>query len=121
MAKPANTDAYILSFPPDVQSRLQQMRAAIKEAAPEATELISYSMPAFKIYGLMLVWYGAHTNHIGLYPRASAIEAFAGQLTAYQHAKGSVQLPFNEPMPVDLIKAMVKFRVEENVRKKMRK
>ena len=76
MKKPENTDAYIASFPADVQALLQQMRSAIKQAAPDAEEIISYSMPAFRLNG-MLVWFAAHTNHIGLYPRGSGIEEFA--------------------------------------------
>ncbi|MGZ3757888.1 MAG: iron chaperone [Mucilaginibacter sp.] len=114
--KPTTIDAYIASFPADIQPILQQVRATIKEAAPMAEEVISYSMPAFKQNG-MLVWFGAHTNHIGLYPRASAIEAFKTQLVDYKGAKGSVQFPFNKPMPLELISQIVKFRVAENLQR----
>ena len=112
--KPTTIDAYIASFPADIQPILQQVRATIKEAAPMAEEVISYSMPAFKLNG-MLVWFGAHTHHIGLYPRVSAIEAFKAQLADYKGAKGSVQFPFNKPMPLELISEIVKFRVAENL------
>ena len=81
-----------------------------------AEEVISYSMPAFKLNG-MLVWFGAHTNHIGLYPRVSAIEAFKTQLADYKWAKGSVQFPLNKPMPLELIGEIVKFRVAENLQR----
>jgi uncharacterized protein YdhG (YjbR/CyaY superfamily) len=114
--KPTTIDAYIASFPADVQPVLAQVRATIKEAEPMAEEVISYSMPAFKLNG-MLVWFGAHTNHIGLYPRVSAIEAFKTQLADYKWAKGSVQFPLNKPMPLELIGEIVKFRVAENLQR----
>ncbi len=120
MNKPANIDQYIASFPPDVQKLLQQMRTAVKETAPEATETISYGIPAFRLNG-MLVWFGAHTNHIGLYPRGSAIEKFAKELSSYKSAKGSVQFPFDKPLPLDLVKEIVKFRVIENLHRATKK
>lgn len=116
MTKPKSTDEYIATFPKDIQRILEEVRALIKETAPDATELISYSMPAFKPDG-MLVWYGAHSNHIGFYPKASAIEVFKKEISAYKWAKGSVQFPFDKPMPVDLITRIVKFRVVENLQK----
>ncbi|WP_295648523.1 DUF1801 domain-containing protein [uncultured Mucilaginibacter sp.] len=117
MKKPLDIDAYIASFPKDVQPQLEQMRATIKAVAPEATEVISYGMPAFKLAGGILVWFGAHTHHIGLYPRVSAIEAFKKELSAYKCSKGAIQFPLNEPLPIDLITGMVKFRVAENLQK----
>jgi len=116
MKKPENTDAYIASFPADVQALLQQMRSAIKQAAPDAEEIISYSMPAFRLNG-MLVWFAAHTNHIGLYPRGSGIEEFAVLLKGYKVSKGTIQFPVDKPLPVELIGKIVQFRVEENLRK----
>jgi uncharacterized protein YdhG (YjbR/CyaY superfamily) len=116
MTKPATIDEYIGTFPKDVQSFMEQMREAIKGAAPNATEVISYSMPAFKL-GNMLVWFGAHTNHIGFYPRGSGIEAFKKELSAYKSGKGSVQFPFNKPLPLELVAKIVKFRVTENLQK----
>ncbi|OCX53240.1 hypothetical protein BEL04_02735 [Mucilaginibacter sp. PPCGB 2223] len=118
MNKPENTDAYIASFPAEVQTKLQQLRQLVKTLAPDAAEVISYGLPAFKQKSGMLVWYAAHTNHIGLYPRASAIEAFAGRLKAYKFAKGSIQFPFDQPLPVELISDIVKFRVAEIAQKK---
>jgi uncharacterized protein YdhG (YjbR/CyaY superfamily) len=117
MTKPANVDAYIASFPAGIQNLLEQMRATIKTAAPEATEIISYGIPAFKLNS-MLVWFAAHTNHIGLYPRGSGLEEFKTELSAYKTGKGSVQFPFDKPLPLELIAKIVKFRVAENLQKK---
>ena len=116
MNKPANVDVYIASFPADVQSLLTQMRQTIKATAPGAEELISYGIPAYKLKG-MLVWFAAHTNHIGLYPRGSGIEEFADRLKGLKVSKGTIQFPLDKPLPVDLIGAIVKFRIEENMRK----
>ena len=109
-------DAYIAAFPKSVQGVLQQVRKAIKEAAPEAEETISYNMPAFKLNG-NLVWFGAFKNHIGFYPRESAIEKFKNELKDYEvsEAQGTVKFPLDKPLPLNLIKEMVKFRAEENV------
>jgi len=116
MATPENIDAYIGKFPAEVQKVLREVRTAIKTAAPQAEEVISYSLPAFKWKGI-LVWFGAHTRHIGFYPRASAILAFKKELAPYHTAKGSVQFPFDEELPVALIKKMVVFRMRENEEK----
>ena len=86
----------------------------IKKAAPQAEEVISYGMPAFKMYR-MLVWFAAHSKHIGFYPGASGIEAFKKELSIYKGAKGSVQFPFDQPLPLGLITKIVKFRVTENL------
>lgn len=116
MKKPINIDEYVSAFSPEIQKLLEQVRAAVKDAAPGAEEIMSYGIPAFKLNGL-LVWFGAHTNHIGFYPRASAIEAFKKELSIYKGAKGSVQFPFNKRLPLRLIKKIVKFRVKENWQK----
>ncbi len=121
MKKPTNIDEYLLSFPIDIQKKLEQMRNSIKKAAPKANEVISYGMPAFKLNG-MLVWFAAHTKHIGFYPRARGIEAFKKELSIYKWAKGSVQFPLDKPLPLGLITKMVKFRVNENMeRAKLKK
>lgn len=114
---PKDFDEYAERFPLPVQQRLRQMRKTIRRAAPGAQEKISYGMPAFTQNG-MLVWFAAHQNHIGLYPRASAIKAFKKELSPYKSAKGSVQLPFDRPLPLALVGRMVKFRVKENQEKK---
>ena len=113
MPKPKTVDEYIASFPTQIQERLNQVRMAIKKAAPKAEEVISYSMPAYKLNGV-LVWFAAHTNHIGFYPRASGIETFKKELSNYKTAKGSVQFPLTQPMPIALISKIVKFRTTEN-------
>src|SRR6516225_11776587 len=112
-----NFDAYLERFPNKVQRLLQEMRLTIKKAAPQAKETISYGIPAFTLNGL-LVWFAAHKNHIGFYPRASAIAAFKKELSAYKGAKGSVQFPFDKPLPLALVSRMVKFRVKENFSRK---
>ena len=113
MTKPENVDVYIASFQPEIQQLLQQMRATITEAAPQAKEVISYGMPAFKTES-MLVYFAAHTKHIGFYPTGSAIEKYKNELSNYKSAKGSVQFPFEQPLPLNLIADMVRFRVKEN-------
>ena len=90
------------------------MRHTIKKAAPEAVEAISYQIPTFKLNGKNLVHFAAFKNHIGFYPTSSGIEAFKEELSLYKGAKGSVQFPIKEPIPYDLVKKMVIFRVKEN-------
>jgi uncharacterized protein YdhG (YjbR/CyaY superfamily) len=106
-------DEYVATFPPNVQSLLQQLRQEIKEAAPEAEEVISYQMPAFKLDGI-LVWFAAFKNHIGFYPKTSAIEAFKDELAGYELSKGTIRFPLDRPIPFELVKKIVKFRVKEN-------
>jgi uncharacterized protein YdhG (YjbR/CyaY superfamily) len=112
-----SVDDYIAIFPENVKSILEEIRKAIQEAAPEAEEAISYQMPAFKLNGI-LVWYAAYKNHIGFYPRVSAIVAFKDKLSRYKVSKGTVQFPLNAPIPFDLIKEIVGFRIKENLAKK---
>jgi uncharacterized protein YdhG (YjbR/CyaY superfamily) len=111
---PKDIDDYIDRFPPEVQRRLMQMRSTIHKAAPQAEEVISYGIPAFAMNGI-LVYFAAFKNHIGLYPRASGIAAFKAELKPYKWAKGSVQFPLDQPLPLDLIRRIVKFRVTENL------
>ncbi len=113
---PTTVDAYIASFPPDVQEKLQQIRDVIQQAAPKATEAIKYAMPAF-VYQGNLVYFAAFQNHIGFYAVPSGIDAFKEELSAYKGGKGSVQFPLNKPMPLDLIRRIVEFRVKENEEK----
>lgn len=110
-------DKYIAGFPEDVQQRLNLVRETIRLAAPEATEKISYMMPTFYLKG-NLIHFAGYKNHIGLYPAPSGIEAFQKELSVYKNAKGSVQFPHNQPLPLDLITDIVKFRVMENMTKK---
>lgn len=109
-------DDYIASFPDDVQTKLREMRALIRAAAPEATEKISYQMPTFDLHG-NLVHFAAHRSHIGLYPAPTGIEAFKEAFAPYKTSKGAVQFPLDQPLPADLITRVVKFRVGENQQK----
>lgn len=117
--RPDNIDEYIAQFPEEVQKLLEQLRQVIRSAAPEAEECISYQMPAFKKGGI-LVYFAAFKNHIGFFPTASGIHAFRNKISKYKYSKGTVQFPLNEPLPIDLISRIVKFRLEE-VRKKVRR
>ncbi|MBI1805501.1 MAG: DUF1801 domain-containing protein [Ignavibacteria bacterium] len=109
-------DKYIAGFPRDTQKLLEQLRATIKKVSPQADEVISYGMPAFKLNG-MLVWFAAHSKHIGFYPRVSGIKAFKKELSIFKGATGSVQFPLDKPLPLNLISRIVKFRVKENLQR----
>lgn len=109
-------DEYIAEFPKEIQKILEGIRAAIKAAAPEAEEKISYQMPTFFLHG-NLIHFAAFKNHIGIYPTPSGTEAFKKEIAGYKTAKGSIQLPLDEPMPLELITRIVKFRVAENLKK----
>lgn len=109
-------DDYIQTFPKEVQKKLGSIRQLIRELAPEAQEKISYRMPTFYLNG-NLVHFAAYKNHIGLYPTPSGISAFKKELSRYKNAKGSVQFPMDESLPVDLIKRIVKYRLEKNRKK----
>jgi uncharacterized protein YdhG (YjbR/CyaY superfamily) len=111
-----NIDEYIATFPKDIRIILEEIRQTIREAAPEAKETISYKMPAFEQRGI-LVWFAAFKNHIGFFPKVSAIEAYKEKLSSYQTSKGTIQFPLDRPIPFDLIKEIVKFRVKENLKK----
>lgn len=112
-----NIDDYIAIQTPEVQILLEQMRQTIKNAAPEAEELISYNMPAFKYHG-MLVYFAAYKNHIGFYATPTGHSEFKEELSMYKQGKGSVQFPLTKPLPLDLITKIVKFRVTENLKGK---
>jgi len=109
-------DRYISGFPEEVQKILEQVRKTIRNEAPEATETINYGIPTFQMGG-NLVHFAGFKNHIGFYPAPSGIEAFKAELSTYKGAKGSVQFPLNKPIPYDLIRRIVKFRVQENKEK----
>ncbi len=114
---PKNIDKYVERFPKHVQQLLQQMRRTIQAAAPQARETISYRMPALTL-DRILVYFAAHTSHIGFYPGAGAIAAFQKELSAYKRAKGSVQFPFDQGLPLGLVRRIVKFRVKQNLSKR---
>jgi uncharacterized protein YdhG (YjbR/CyaY superfamily) len=113
---PTTMDGYIAGFPPDVQEILQKIRATIRAAAPEAQEAIRYRMPTFILNG-NLVHFAAFKKHIGFYPVPTGIEKFKAELSAYAGGKGSVQFPLDKPIPYDLIGRIVRFRVQENLKK----
>ncbi|OIN57529.1 iron chaperone [Arsenicibacter rosenii] len=114
--KPVDINSYIEGYPEATRQLLNQVRAAIREMAPTATEKISYGIPTFDLHG-NLVHFAAFKNHIGFYPGAGGIKAFEEALSGYQRAKGSVQFPLNQPMPLSLIQEIVRFRVRENEEK----
>ncbi|CAH2714813.1 hypothetical protein BACCIP111895_01989 [Neobacillus rhizosphaerae] len=109
-------DEYISHFPVPIQEILSTLRKVIKEAAPDATEKISYQMPTFYLHR-NLVHFAAYKNHIGFYPTSSGIAAFSNELSEYKTSKGAVQFPLDKPLPYELITQIVKFRVAENSRK----
>lgn len=104
-------DDYIAQFPTETRVLLQQVRAAIMETCPEAEESFGYAMPAYKLNGKPLVYFAGYKNHIGFYATPTGHEAFKEALSRYKQGKGSVQFPLTEPMPVELIKEIVNFRV----------
>lgn len=112
----ADIDEYISQQPDNVQALLKQMRNTIKRAAPKAEEVISYQMPAYKFHG-MLVYFAAFKNHIGFYPTAAGIAEFKKELSSYKGAKGSVQFPLDQPLPLKLITLITKFRAAQNLEK----
>ena len=114
-------DEYIAEFPPETRSVLQQTRELIAAEAPDATETISYAIPTFDLNGTHLVHFAGFQRHLGFYPTGSGIAAFKDELTPYKSAKGSVQFPLGRPLPADLIRRMVAFRVEEVARDRLRR
>jgi len=113
-------DEYINMFPEDVRTILNEFRQTIRDAAPEAQETINYQIPTFTLNG-NLVHFAAFPNHIGFYPTPSGMEAFKKELSGYKGAKGSVQFPINEPLPLPLIRRIVEYRVKENMERKQKK
>ncbi len=120
MKKPTSVNEYIASYPPEIQEKLKTIRAAIQQAAPQAEEVISYGMPAYKYKG-MLAYFAGHTHHIGFYAMPGPIKAFEKELSAYKTSKGTVQFPYEKKLPVRLIAQLIKFRVKENEEKEVMK
>ncbi|MCK9641576.1 MAG: DUF1801 domain-containing protein [Prolixibacteraceae bacterium] len=114
-------DQYISTFSAEVREIMVQIRAIIKDAAPDAVEMIAYKMPAYKTEGRPLVYFAGFKNHIGLYALPSGHIQFASELSHYQQGKGSVQFPLDKPIPYDLIKKIVEFRAKENSLRAKRK
>lgn len=108
-----DVDAYLAAFPSDTQKRLEQVRALIRKEAPEAIEMISYGMPAYKLRGKPLVYFAGYKSHIGFYATPTGHEAFVKELSVFKQGKGSVQFPLDQPLPLDLIAKIVQFRVHQ--------
>ena len=111
---PKTIDEYLAACPADVRTKLEELRATIRAAAPGATEKISYQMPAFYLEG-NLVYFAAFKDHFSFFPTSSGIQAFQKELSKYEGAKGTVRFPLDEPLPLKLIAKIVKFRVAENL------
>src|SRR5690349_5993634 len=111
--KPASVDEYIATFPESVQKNLERIRMTVIRAAPKAEETISYGTPAFRYKGKVIIYFAGYKNHIGVYATPLAHAAFQKELSGYKQARGSVQFPLDQPMPLDLIKRMVQFRIKQ--------
>lgn|SRR5690348_4572019 len=107
-------DEYFSHQSVHAQKKMEQLRNTIKKAVPEAEEIISYNIPAYRLQG-MLVFFAAYKNHIGFYPTSSGIVNFKKELSKYKTSRGAVQFPIDEPMPLNLVRKIVKFRVKENI------
>jgi uncharacterized protein YdhG (YjbR/CyaY superfamily) len=116
-----NVDEYLAGVPEPARSTLNKIRAAIRAAVPpEATEAISYRIPAFKYNKGVLVWFAAFSDHCSLFPTAAVVEAFKNELAGFSTSKGTIHFPMDKPLPTALIKKLVKARVTQNERKKRR-
>jgi uncharacterized protein YdhG (YjbR/CyaY superfamily) len=114
-----SVDEYLKTIHQPVKSKLEKLRSIIKQTAPEAEEVISYNMPAYKYYGL-LCYFMTHTNHIGFYPADSTFrKVFANELINYETSAGTIRFPHNKPVPVNLVKKIIKFRVNRNLEKQL--
>jgi uncharacterized protein YdhG (YjbR/CyaY superfamily) len=120
-SKATNIDDYISEFPPDIQEILQAIRTTVREAAPGAAETINYAIPTFTMGGRNLVHFAAFPKHIGFYPTPGGIEQFKDELSKYHGAKGSVQFPLDQPMPYELIRRIVAFRVQQETERQAAK
>jgi uncharacterized protein YdhG (YjbR/CyaY superfamily) len=111
--KPTTIESYISTAPKTTQPHLREMLAILRKAVPDATESIKWSMPAFS-YKRILFMFGAFKSHIGFYPTPSAMKSFTKDLSKYVHAKGSIQFPYDKPLPKTLITKIAKFRAKES-------
>ena len=111
-ARPRTVGEYILAAPKEARQKLRDLRACVRAAAPGATESLKWGMPSFS-HKRILVCYAAFQRHVGFFPTPGPVRAFAKELKGYRTAKGSVQLPYEKPLPLGLIQRMVKFRVRE--------
>jgi len=110
-------DDYLKTFPPTVRSVLEKIRRAIRSAAPGAEETISYGIAGYKYHG-MLIYFAGYKNHVSIYPAPRTVPAFKKELADYKGGKGTVQFPLDKPLPLDLVKRIVRYRMKENEEKK---
>ncbi|MDR2424346.1 MAG: DUF1801 domain-containing protein [Prevotellaceae bacterium] len=108
-------EKYIAQFPPEIGEKLESIRRTILATEPKIKEAISWNMPGYKLCGKPLVYFAGHKNHIGFYPAPSGVEAFDKELSIYKKTKGAVQFPYKQPLPLDLIARIVRFRANEVV------
>ncbi|MBD8348086.1 iron chaperone [Dysgonomonas sp. HGC4] len=118
--KPTTVDEYIAAASPLVKEYLVQLRSIIKQTVPQAEECISYEMPAYKLNGI-LIYFGGFSKHVSLFPGAEAIEAFKDELVDYKTSKGTIRFSLDKPLPITLIKKIIKYREKENLSKLNRK
>jgi uncharacterized protein YdhG (YjbR/CyaY superfamily) len=114
-AKPKDINEYISGFPKDIQKILKEVRATIKKAAPKAEEMISYAIPTYKLNNRPLIYFAGHTKHLGIYPAPVSSEEFKKEFSKYKTSRGTVQFPYDEPIPMKLITKIVKFKIKENI------
>lgn len=112
----SSIDEYLAAQPPDIREKLKKLRQTITKAAPEAEEVISYQMPAYKFHG-MLVYFAVFKNHISFFPTSSGVQFFKDRLTAFEISKGTIKFPLDKPIPLRLVAEIVKFRLQENTDK----
>ena len=111
-------DTYIKPFPAEVKANLQAIRDIVHAEAPEAVEVISYSMPAFKLGGRILIYFAGYKKHIGIYPYPSSVKAFAKELVKYKTSTSTIQIPLDQKLPVALVRKIIRFRKKELISKK---
>ena len=111
-------DEYIASFPPDIQEKLQDIRAVIRKSVPDAEEAFRYGMPTFRLDGHNLVHFAAFKDHLSFFPTASGVETFREELSSYKLSKGTIRFPPDKPVPLDLVERIARFRAEEMRKKK---
>jgi uncharacterized protein YdhG (YjbR/CyaY superfamily) len=116
-AAPQTIDAYVAAFPSEIQEILEKIRATIKKAAPEAEEAISYGMPTFNWKGHYLVYFAAHKKHVSVYPAPMGVPDFEKELALYAAGKGTLQFPYDKPIPYNVITKVVKYWVKANTGK----
>ena len=115
MQKPASVDEYLAKMPAATRTKLESLRETIRDAAPEATEKIGYGIPTYVFHG-NLVHFAGYEHHIGFYPGSSPVRHFADELDHYETSKGTIRFPVDEPLPLDLVRRIVEFRVAENLK-----